>query len=354
MRVFPAVLLMLAAFGATAPAWAQAKDNLVVDLPGDVATMDPHLQWDTESYTVYRNIFDNLVTRDVSGKIVPQVATAWRYTDDTHHRVRPAHGYRVPGRQPAHAGRCGLPRPPHHQSGASRARSSRSSTRSHPPRSPGPAQVTLHTKTPYPALMAQLVKLSIVPKAYVEKVGDQKFNQEPIGSGPYRLRAWQRGVQSVLDGVDSYWRGKPPFRTVTFRAVPDGPTRIADLRTGRADITRGLSARRRRCVKSRTSLCNSCRSPPSASPTCSSTRWRRRPRTSASARRSPWRSTATRIISALQQGYAKPVNIVLTPANFGYVADVPGWPLRSRPRPCADQGGRRRGRDAELHHLARL
>jgi peptide/nickel transport system substrate-binding protein len=45
----------------------------------------------------------------------------------------------------------------------------------------------------------------------------------------------------VLDSVDDYWRGKPPFRTVTFRAVPDGPTRIADLRTGRADITCGLS-----------------------------------------------------------------------------------------------------------------
>ena len=95
----------------------------------------------------------------------------------------------------------------------------------------GPAQVTLHTKTPYPVLMAQLVKLSIVPKAYVDKVGDPKFNQEPRGSGPYRLRTWQRGVQSVLDSVDNYWRGKPPFRTVTFRAVPDAD-RIADLRTG--------------------------------------------------------------------------------------------------------------------------
>ncbi len=31
----------------------------------------------------YRNIFDNLVTRDVSGKIVPQIATAWRNIDDT-------------------------------------------------------------------------------------------------------------------------------------------------------------------------------------------------------------------------------------------------------------------------------
>ena len=67
------VLLFLVAFAASA--WAQPKDALTVDMPGDVATMDPHLQWDTESYTVYRNIFDNLVTRDVGGKIVPQVAS---------------------------------------------------------------------------------------------------------------------------------------------------------------------------------------------------------------------------------------------------------------------------------------
>ena len=75
-------LTILMAVAVTA-ALAQPKETLTVDLPGDVATMDPHLQWDTESYTVYRNIFDNLVTRDVSGKIIPQVAADWHYTDDT-------------------------------------------------------------------------------------------------------------------------------------------------------------------------------------------------------------------------------------------------------------------------------
>src|SRR5205807_8305703 len=40
--------------------------------------------WDADSYGVYRNIFDNLVTRDASGKIVPQIATAWRNIDQTH------------------------------------------------------------------------------------------------------------------------------------------------------------------------------------------------------------------------------------------------------------------------------
>ena len=74
-----AIALGLAAL----PALAQVKDAIVIDLPNDAATLDPHVQWDTDSYTVYRNIFDNLVTRDTAGKIVPQIATAWRYKDDT-------------------------------------------------------------------------------------------------------------------------------------------------------------------------------------------------------------------------------------------------------------------------------
>ena len=60
---------------ALAPAAAQqTKDTLTVDQSGDAATLDPHLQWDGDSYSIYRNIFDNLVTRDETGRIVPQVA----------------------------------------------------------------------------------------------------------------------------------------------------------------------------------------------------------------------------------------------------------------------------------------
>ena len=53
---FAVIALGLAAL----PASAQVKDAIVIDLPDDAATLDPHVQWDTDSYTVYRNIFDNL------------------------------------------------------------------------------------------------------------------------------------------------------------------------------------------------------------------------------------------------------------------------------------------------------
>jgi peptide/nickel transport system substrate-binding protein len=316
-------LTFLMAVVATA-ALAQPKEALTIDLPGDVATMDPHLQWDTESYTVYRNIFDNLVTRDVAGKIVPQVATAWRYTDDTtivfdlRTDIAFQDGSRLTPEDVVFSVRR-IINPAFKSPQFSQFDQITSADIT------GPNQVTLHTKTPYPTLMAQLVKLSIVPKAYVDKVGDQKFNQEPLGSGPYRLRAWQRGVQSVLDSVDNYWRGKPPFRIVTFRAVPDGPTRIADLRTGRADITRGLSPDDAESIKSDKSL----QLLPAATERvaylfintlATPTKDKRVRQAIAMA------IDRDTIISALQQGYARPVNIVLTPANFGYVADIPGWP----------------------------
>jgi len=318
------LLVLLFLVSMAVPAGAQPKEALTVDMPGDVATMDPHLQWDTESYTVYRNIFDNLVTRDGGGKIVPQVATGWRYSDETtivfdlRTDIRFQDGSKLTPDDVAFSIRR-IINPAFKSPQLSQFDQITSADVT------GPAQVTLHTKTAYPVLMAQLVKLSIVPKAYVEKVGDQKFNQEPLGSGPYRLRTWQRGVQSVLDSVDNYWRGKLPFRTVTFRAVPDGPTRIADLRTGRADITRGLSPDDAESVKADKSL----RLLPVATERvaylfintlATPTRDKRIRQAIAMA------IDRDTIMASLQQGYARPVNIVLTPANFGYVADVPGWP----------------------------
>src|SRR6516165_8762233 len=68
MAWVPAVWLLLVV-PLSAPAQG-GKETLSVDLPGEPATLDPHVQWDSDSYHVYRNIFDNLVTRAPDGKIV--------------------------------------------------------------------------------------------------------------------------------------------------------------------------------------------------------------------------------------------------------------------------------------------
>src|SRR5262245_47468721 len=60
-----------------------AKDTLVIDLVQEPSSLDPQVQWNPDSYFVYRNVFDNMLTRDNDGKIVPQVAASWKQVDDS-------------------------------------------------------------------------------------------------------------------------------------------------------------------------------------------------------------------------------------------------------------------------------
>jgi len=318
---------LVAAFVAVSlasPVAAQTRDQLTVDLPGDVATMDPHIQWDTDSASVYRNIFDNLVTRDATGKIVPQVATSWRFVNDT------TVVFDLRSDMLFHDGTKLTPEDVVFSVKRVTNPAFRSPQLSQfdqivAVEATGPNQVTLRTKSPYPVLLAQLVKLSIVPKAYVEKVGDVAFNQAVMGSGPYKLASWQRGVQTNLVANEAYWRGKPAFRTVTFRAVPDTATRIADLRTGRADMTRGLSPDDAVSLRAEKGL--DVRNVATERVAYMFINALYGPTTDKRVRQAiAMAIDRDTLITALQQGYAKPVDVVLAPTNFGYTDAVKGWP----------------------------
>ena len=57
----------------------------------------------------------------------------------------------------------------------------------------------------------------IVPKAYVEKVGEDGFKKAPIGAGPYRFVSFKPGVELVLEAHEQYWRKVPSVKTLVFR-----------------------------------------------------------------------------------------------------------------------------------------
>jgi peptide/nickel transport system substrate-binding protein len=327
LTVAAAVLAYLAAPAAAQP----AKDVLTIDVPNDAATLDPHLQWDTDSYGVYRNIFDNLLTRDTSGKIVPQIATAWRFVDDTHVEfdIRPdvkfQDGTPLSAEDVAYSIRRII-------SPALKSPQLSQFDQIADAEALGPARVRLTTKTPYPVLLAQLVKLSIVPKAYVERVGDQAFNLKPLGSGPYRLTGWQKGVQVRLDANESYWRGKPPFRTAIFRAVPDVSTRVADLKTGRADLIRLVPPDEAIALRSNARL--AVLAVPTERVGYLSINTLAGPTTDVRVRRAIAHAIDKQgLVDALLQGFGKPVNGVGTEPVFGYAPDIAGYdydPARAR------------------------
>ncbi len=314
------------------PAAAQvARDVLTIDAPNDAATLDPHLQWDTDSYGVYRNIFDNLLTRDVSGKIVPQIATAWRNIDDTHVELDLRTDVKFHDGTPLTADDVAF--------SAKRITNPelRSSALSQfdqivEAKAKGPGKVVLTAKSPYPVLLAQLVKLSIVPKAYVERVGDQEFNLKPIGSGPYKLREWQKGVQVTVDANDTYWRGKPPFRTVVFRAVPDVSTRIADLKTSRADLIRLLPPDEAIALRNNPGI--NVLTVPTERVGYMFINAQAGPTADLRVRQAiAYAIDKQGLIDALLQGLGKPVNSIGAEPIFGYQPEIPGYgydPVKAR------------------------
>ena len=76
----------------------------------------------------------------------------------------------------------------------------------------------------------------IVPKKYVEKVGDDGFKAAPVGAGPYKVVSFKPGVELVLEAYDGYWRKTPSVRRLVMRSMPEEATRASALRAGEVDI----------------------------------------------------------------------------------------------------------------------
>src|SRR6195256_883787 len=81
----------------------------------------------------------------------------------------------------------------------------------------------------------------IVPRKYVEKVGEDGFKKAPVGAGPYRVVSSTPGIELTLEAFDVYWRKAPSVKRLVFKSVPDITTRLAMLKRGEADIAYGLS-----------------------------------------------------------------------------------------------------------------
>jgi peptide/nickel transport system substrate-binding protein len=99
--------------------------------------------------------------------------------------------------------------------------------------------VDLITAEPQASLLFNLTRLQILPRDAREKAGAQGFNQQPVGTGPYRFVEWRRDQQLVLEANPGYWRGPVAPRRLVFRPIKDATTRAAELRSGGVDIIAG-------------------------------------------------------------------------------------------------------------------
>lgn len=108
-----------------------------------------------------------------------------------------------------------------------------------------PHHVRIRLKEPWPDFMTFFGTPAtgaawIVPKSYVQRVGEEGFKKAPVGAGPYRFVSFTPGVELVLEAHEAYWRKVPAVRRLVFRGVPDDTTRLAMLKRGEVDIAYNL------------------------------------------------------------------------------------------------------------------
>jgi len=105
---------------------------------------------------------------------------------------------------------------------------------------PDPQHVRFKLKEPWPDFLTFYSSASgagwIVPKKYVEKVGDDGFKKAPIGAGPYKFVSFTPGQELVLEAFEGYWRKVPSVRRLVMKVIPEESTRLAALTRGEIDI----------------------------------------------------------------------------------------------------------------------
>jgi peptide/nickel transport system substrate-binding protein len=104
---------------------------------------------------------------------------------------------------------------------------------------PDPLHVRFRLKEPWPDFLTFYVVTGaswIVPKKYVEKVGEDGFKKAPVGAGPYKFVSFTPGQELRLEAFEAYWRKTPSVKRLMLRVIPDETTRLAALKRGEVDI----------------------------------------------------------------------------------------------------------------------
>ena len=105
---------------------------------------------------------------------------------------------------------------------------------------PDAQHIRFRLKEPWPDFLTFYATATgagwIVPKKYVEKVGDEGYVKAPVGAGPYKFVSFNPGVELVLEAFEGYWRKPPSVKRLVFRVIPDEATRLAALKRGEVDI----------------------------------------------------------------------------------------------------------------------
>jgi peptide/nickel transport system substrate-binding protein len=242
-RVVAAGSALLLVLGLLAPAEvpAQTKDDTVVyAIQSDMQNWDPPNSVLRESIIMGYHIFDHLAARDLkTGKVGPSLALSWKALDETTWEVKLRGGVKFHDGAPFGAKdvKATFERVLNPENKLT-ARGNHVKIKA--VEVVDDLTVRFKTDGPYPLFVERLTAQVMQSEKVIREKGHEWMQENPIGTGPYKLVKWSKKQDHLMVRNDDYWGPKPAFKYARVRIIPEQATQIAELISGGVDLIKAV------------------------------------------------------------------------------------------------------------------
>ena len=231
------LLLVMSACGDTTP--SETRDTLRIGIKSEPVTLHPYESNDSATANISAQIFENLISKDVDGKLIPELAVSWKFNSPTNLYME-------------------LRSNVYFQNGELLTPEDIKFSIETMTQTPGiqhivspvkdvailsPNSFQINLKTPFAPILAHLSHpaMVILNKKAVLASGES-VDQEPVGTGPYQLKEWNRGNNLSLTKNTNYWGKEALTPNLFFIVIPENSSRTIALETGDIDMALGIPA----------------------------------------------------------------------------------------------------------------
>jgi peptide/nickel transport system substrate-binding protein len=216
---------------------AQQPKKLVIGVGQEPTSMDPSLAYTGGDYPIVENYGEFLIYRAPNGDLKPGLATSWKMSPDgkvIEFTLRK--GVKFHSGDPLTVKDVVF--------SYERGRTKNSTVRTRL-RSMEKIEVVddyhfnIHLKVPDVAFFPYRGCVFILSKSYYDRVGEDRFVRQPVGTGPYKFVNHVPGEYVDIERFEDYWGEKTSVKEARFLFIPEEATKIAKLKAGELDIATG-------------------------------------------------------------------------------------------------------------------
>lgn len=210
-----------------------AKGSLTLAQSTDFHEIDPHRELWSDDSSFHFAIFDSLVQRDDTMKLIPVLAESYESTAPTEWTFKLRQGIKFHNGEPLtvetiqwnvqDATAQGQKRDVSFQNFDHVEKVDQSTFK-------------LITKKPDPLVPQRLIRFFILPSKYFQDKGEDGFIAAPVGTGAYKFVERVKDSHIKVTANEDYWQDKANVKDVTFRIIPDASTTLQALKAGEVDL----------------------------------------------------------------------------------------------------------------------